>query len=179
MARTFSARRYAQAIFQIAEENGEVEKWLGDLTVLAAALGDKLFASFVDSPQVETERKSAVIRELFDKEVAGLAVNLMCLLASINAAKNIPSITDYFQELVDEDKGMERCEIVSAIALTDEQRGRISKEISEFVGKVITVETRVDEKILGGFVARVGDKLIDGSLKTRFDDLKRELVRTT
>ena len=107
------------------------------------------------------------------------AVNLMCLLASINAAKNIPSITDYFQELVDEDKGMERCEIVSAVALTDEQRGRISKEISEFVGKVITVETRVDEKILGGFVARVGDKLIDGSLKTRFDDLKRELVRTT
>ena len=106
-------------------------------------------------------------------------MNLMCLLASINAAKNIPSITDYFQELVDEDKGMERCEIVSAVALTDEQRGRISKEISEFVGKVITVETRVDEKILGGFVARVGDKLIDGSLKTRFDDLKRELVRTT
>ena len=179
MARTFSSRRYAQAIFQLAQESNDVEKWLDDLTVLAAAVGDKLFASFMDSPQVETEKKSTVIGELFDKEVGGLAVNLMCLLASINAVKNLPSITDSFQELVDEERGIERCEIVSAVGLTEEQRKRISKGISELVGKEITVETRVDEEILGGFVARVGDRLIDGSLKTRFEDMKRELVKKT
>ena len=80
---------------------------------------------------------------------------------------------------MDSNKGVERAEITSAVPLNDEQIAAITKDLSSLVGKDISVTTRTDESIIGGFVARVGDRLIDGSVKTRFDDMKRELIRGT
>ncbi|MQG03764.1 MAG: ATP synthase F1 subunit delta, partial [SAR202 cluster bacterium] len=84
---------------------------------------------------------------------------------------------DAFQEFVDADRGLERAEIVSAVELTADQQKNISDALSVLIGKELTVVTRVDESLLGGFVARVGDRLIDGSIRTRFEDMRRELVR--
>ena len=179
MARTVSARRYAQAIYQIALEKGDVDKWLDDLSLLSQSSTDQTFVGFVDSPQIEMDKKTAVVKELFDETVSNLAVNLTCVLASRGAVSNLPAITDAFQELVDSNKGVERAEITSAVPLNDAQIAAITKDLSSLVGKDISVTTRTDESIIGGFVARVGDRLIDGSVKTRFDDMKRELIRGT
>ena len=179
MARTVSARRYAQAIYQIALEKGDVDKWLDDLSLLSQSATDQTFVGFVDSPQIEMDKKTAVVKELFDETVSNLAVNLTCVLASRGAVSNLPQITDAFQELVDSNKGVERAEITSAVPLNDEQIAAITKDLSSLVGKDISVTTRTDESIIGGFVARVGDRRIDGSVKTRFDDMKRELIRGT
>ena len=92
---------------------------------------------------------------------------------------DLPAIADAFQEFVDADKGLERAEIVSAVELTAGQQKNISDALSVLIGKELTVVTRVDESLLGGFVARVGDRLIDGSIRTRFEDMRRELVRGT
>ena len=137
MARTVSARRYAQAIYDIALEGNDVEKWLDDLSVLSESASDATFVSFADSPQVASEMKTAVVKEAFGK----------------------------------------RAEIVSAVPLSKSQVESITKDLSSLVGKEISVTTRTDGSIIGGFVARVGDRLIDGSVKTRLDDMKRELIR--
>jgi len=177
MARSVSARRYAQAVYQLAKEKNEVENWLDDLAVLAASVRDEVFITFANSPKVENEKKSAVIKEAFAETVGELAVNLVSLLASRGAVDDLPAIAEAFREFVDTDRGLERAEIVSAVELTADQQKNISDTLSVLIGKELTVVTRVDESLLGGFVARVGDRLIDGSIRTRFEDMRRELVR--
>ena len=127
MARSVSVRRYAQAVYQLAEEKNEVENWLDDLAVLAASVRDEAFITFANSPKVESEKKSAVIKEAFGDTVGELAVNLVSLLAGRGAVADLPAIADAFQEFVDADKGLERAEIVSAVELTAGQQKNISE----------------------------------------------------
>ena len=174
-----SARRYAQAIFMIAEEKGDQEQWLADLEVLAASSRNPDFIDFIDSPKIETAKKTEVIEQAFTGSISELALNLASLLASRNSVASLAAIADSFQELVDSQKGVERAEIVSAVELTDEQEIAITNKLTQMVGKELSVTTYIDESILGGYLARVGDRLVDGSVKTQLEDMRRELIRGT
>ena len=176
MARGASARRYAQAVFAIALEQGEPGRWLDDLALLSDAMANDDFANFLDAPQPTLSQKINLIEETLGDSVSRLALNLVSLLASRNSARLAPSITESYQEMLDEYNGIERAEIVSAVTLSDEQQQRIETMLKDIVGKEITATSRVEPHILSGFVARVGDKVIDGSTRTRLDDLRRQLA---
>ena len=176
MARGASARRYAQAVFAIALEQGEPGRWLDDLALLSDAMANDDFANFLDAPQPTLSQKINLIEETLGDSVSRLALNLVSLLASRNSARLARSITESYQEMLDEYNGIERAEIVSAITLSDEQQQRVETMLKDIVGKNITATSRVEPHILGGFVARVGDKVIDGSTRTRLDDLRRQLA---
>lgn len=172
-----SARRYAQALFLIAEENGDQDQWLADLEVLASSSRNPDFIAFIDSPKIENVKKIEVLKEAFSKSISDLALNLVSLLATRNYVASLSSIADAFQELVDSEKGVERAEIVSAVKLTDAQEKGVVDKLTQMVGKELSVTTFVDESILGGYLARVGDRLLDGSVKTQLEDMRRELLR--
>ena len=172
-----SARRYAQALFLIAEENGDRDQWLADLEVLASSSRNPDFIAFIDSPKIENVKKIEVLKEAFSKSISDLALNLVSLLATRNYVASLSSIADAFQELVDSEKGVERAEIVSAVKLTDGQEKGVVDKLTQMVGKELSVTTFVDESILGGYLARVGDRLLDGSVKTQLEDMRRELLR--
>ena len=176
MARRASARRYAQAVFAIALDQGEPDRWLDDLALLSDAMSNEEFANFLDAPQLTLIQKTALIGETLGDSVSDLARNLISLLASRNSARLLPSITESYQQMLDEHNGVERAEIVAAVALSNEQQQRIEAMLTGIVGKDITATSRVEPQIIGGFVARVGDKVIDGSTRTRLDELRRELV---
>ena len=172
-----SARRYAQAVFLIAEEKGDQDQWLADLEVLASSSRNPDFIAFIDSPKIENVKKIEVLKEAFSKSISDLALNLVSLLATRNYVASLSSIADAFQELVDSEKGVERAEIVSAVKLTDGQEKGVVDKLTQMVGKELSVTTYVDESILGGYLARVGDRLLDGSVKTQLEDMRRELLR--
>ena len=172
-----SARRYAQALFLIAEENGDQDQWLADLEVLASSSRNPDFIAFIDSPKIENVKKIEVLKEAFSKSISDLALNLVSLLGTRNYVASLSSIADAFQELVDSEKGVERAEIVSAVKLTDGQEKGVVDKLTQMVGKELSVTTFVDESILGGYLARVGDRLLDGSVKTQLEDMRRELLR--
>ena len=134
-----SARRYAQALFLIAEEKGDQEQWLADLELLADSSRNSDFIAFIDSPKIENVKKIEVIKEAFSKSVSEMALNFVSLLATRNSVASLPNIADAFQELVDSEKGVERAEIVSAVKLTDAQERDIVGKLARMVGKVIVV----------------------------------------
>ncbi len=176
MAKGASARRYAQAVFEIALEHSDTDKWLDDLALLANAMENSEFAAFLDAPQLTAAQKRTLILESLGDSVGALALNLVSLLASRNAARLLPAIAEGYQQMLDAHNGIERAEIVSAVPLTDAQRSRIVGMLGTMVGGSVTATARVEPQILGGFIARVGDKVIDGSTRTRFNELRRELV---
>ena len=174
MARAASARRYAQAVFQLALERDELEDWLADLTVLAQSLGTQEFAEFLDAPQVNSGKKLDTIKETLGNAVGPLALNLISILATRSITGILPDIVDQYQTLLDGQKGIERAEIVSAIALDDQQQNRIGELLEKIAGKEVQLTSRVDPTVLGGFVARVGDRVVDATGRTKLERLRQE-----
>ena len=177
MARVVSARRYAQAVLQIATERDEVEQWLADLEVLASATRNEEFVVFANSPKVPTADKVKVMEEAFGESISQLALNLTYLLASRNAITSLPDIADAFEDFVDRGKGVERAEVTSSVVLDQDTLDEISDVLRAKVGKELLVSTKVDPSILGGFVAKVGDRVIDGSVRTQFQNMRRHLTQ--
>ena len=140
------------------------------------AAANEEFANFLDAPQLTLDQKIGLIAETLGDSVSDLARNLISLLASRNSARLLPSITESYQEMLDEHNGVERAEVISAVPLSDEQQQRIEAMLTGIVGRDISATSRVEPQILGGFVARVGDKVIDGSTRTKLEELRRELV---
>ena len=172
-----SARRYAQAVFQIAVESDELERWLDDLTQLADAITNEEFGQTLSAPRISMAQKESLIRESLGPTVGPLALNLICLLASRGQVNVLPGIADRFQEMLDVHQGVERAEVVSAVSLTDAQRDQVTQMLNDFSGRDVRLTTRVDPDILGGLVVRIGDRVMDGSARSRLQNMRRELAQ--
>ena len=177
MARVVSAKRYAQAVLQIAIERDEVDQWLGDLEILASSTGNNEFALFADSPKIPTSDKIKVLQEAFGGSISQLALNLAFLLASRNAIGSLPEIADAFEDFVDKGKGLERAEITTSLQVDQDTIDEITEVLKNKVGKELLISTKVDPNILGGFVAKVGDRVIDGSVRTQFENMRRHITQ--
>ncbi len=171
-----SPKRYAQAVFQIAVERDELDTWLGDLEVIASALEDAQFAGLLDAPQVPSGRKVDAVRQALSGSVEPLAVNLLSVLAVRNLAYLSPNVLDEYSRLLDRQGGIEQAEVVTALALDDDQRDQVGALLREVVGSEVRLSSVVEPEILGGLVAKIGDRVIDGSIRTRLAELRRELV---
>jgi F-type H+-transporting ATPase subunit delta len=172
-----SARRYAQAVFQIAVESDELERWLDDLTQLADAITNEEFGQTLSAPRISMAQKESLIRESLGPTVGPLALNLICLLASRGQVNVLPGIADRFQDMLDVHQGVERAEVVSAVSLTDAQRDQVTQMLNDFSGRDVRLTTRVDPDILGGLVVRIGDRVMDGSARSRLQNMRRELAQ--
>ena len=176
MPRAASARRYAQAVFELALENRELEKWFDDLTLLSDSVSNQEFLDFLSQPRVTSEEKIRVVRDALGDVVEPLALNLMSLLATKNIAHILPGITDQYQELLDAQQGIERAEAVTAIPLDDDEQRRVTEMLSAMSGRDVRLTTRVDAEILGGMIIRIGDRVMDGSTRSRLQAMRRELA---
>ena len=164
-------------MFEIASESNELERWLDDLTQLADSITNDEFRQTLAAPRISMAQKEALIRESLGSSVGPLALNLMALLTSRGLVDMLPGIADRFQEMLDAHQEVERAEVVSAVSLTGEQQQQVTQMLNELSGKDVRLTTRVDPEILGGLVIRVGDKVMDGSARTRLQNMRRELAQ--
>ncbi|MDP6824027.1 MAG: ATP synthase F1 subunit delta [Dehalococcoidia bacterium] len=170
------ARRYAQAAFEIASENDTLDEWAADLDALATALGDEDFAALLDAPQAPMSVKMTGI----DTVLAGVgeqARNLAKLLVTHRATQVASQIRDDFRAMLDTERGIARAEIATAAPVDDALKTEIVARLSAFVGQEITATFTEDPEILGGMVARVGDRLVDGSVRSKLQSLRQTLGR--
>lgn len=174
MIRDIAAKRYAEAAYQIAREQGQQERWLEGLRQMAALFAEPQAQAFLDDARVPARAKM----ELVERALTGLdplVLNLARLLVQRRRAALGPQIVEAFQELWDEERGIAHALVTTAVPLSEEERQAVARRLSEISGKQVVVETRVDEGIIGGLVARIGDRLIDGSTRSKLLALKRQL----
>lgn len=176
MPRAASPRRFAQAAFQIGLENDSLERWFDDLTLMADAVSNADFLSFLDAPEFTLSQKVTVIKEGFGDSVSPLAANLLSILASRTEAYLLPGVVDQFQRLLNAHRGIEEAAVTTAVALSDEQRDSVVNMLKNLVGKEIRLTTIVDPQILGGMIAQVGDRVIDGSTRTKLSSMRVGMV---
>lgn len=175
MARRFYARRYAQAVFNIAREKKELDRWQSDLDKVAGLGGDATVMALLENPKVRFEDKARLLSEgLVD--INPLALNLVYLLVTKGKLGMIGDIAGEYRLLLDSYNGIERAEVTTAVALDDEDKARLEEQLGEVVGKKVVVETKVDSNLIGGIVARVGGKLLDGSTLSKLAAMRKALV---
>ncbi len=178
MLRDPAAKRYAQASFELARDRDELEVWERDLRALADALASPEALAFVASRQVNRAAKEAFLRQAAG-EPAPLVWNLVQLLTAKGRLALLPQIAEQFQALLDEHRGIAHAEVVTAVAMSDEERQALARRLSELTGKQVLVEAQEEPEILGGLIARIGDRLIDGSTRSKLLALKRQLAGAT
>ena len=180
MAGTGWAKRYAQAVFEIATSapSGEVEQaldiWTSELDTVVEALSNPEFLGFLRHARVPPDKKVASIKEVLP-QASTLVRNMVSLMVSKGIVEHLPQVKTEFSRLVDRHRGIERVKAYSAVALDQPDKDRIREYVMRMVNKDVALETEVDPSIIGGLVIRVGDKLLDGSTRTKLLSLKSEL----
>jgi F-type H+-transporting ATPase subunit delta len=170
-----AAKRYAEAAYLIARQDGKEDAWSSGLADVAALLGDDRARAVFENARVPSSQKLALV----ERALAGvdpLVLNLARLLVRRRRTSLGPQIAQAFQELIDEAKGTSHATVITAVPLTEQDRAAVQRRLIEITGGQVQMETHVDESILGGLVVRIGDRLIDGSTKSRLLALKRRLA---
>ena len=175
MARKAYARRYAQAVFEIALEKKELERWQSDLQKIVSTVGDDAFLAAMESPKIKFDDKVRLLSEGLG-DVNPLVLNLVRLLITRAGIGMIGDIADEYQRLLDSYHGIEPAEVITAVPLDDKDIQKLTENLSTLVGKKIVLKSEVDPGVIGGIVARVGGKLLDGSTRSKLAALRRELV---
>ena len=177
MIKGATARRYASAVFELGLESNQVDAWRADLDILASYLGNKRLQFVLREPKIPRDRKEQVVRDLLADKLHPEALNLALLLVERDLVDHATAIYAEFEKRYNDYKGQAIAQVTTAIPLDASLREQISGELSQLTGKRIILQERVDPSILGGAVARVGDTLIDGSLKRRFALLRNQIAR--
>jgi F-type H+-transporting ATPase subunit delta len=173
-----AAKRYAQAAFDIARERDELDRWVEDLQVIADLAAQPGVVEFLASSRVPFEVKERLLASGL-ADVSPLALNLARLLVQKGRIAMAEQVRDEYQSLLDEHRGVAQALVLTAVPLSDDEERAVGQRLRELTGKEIVLERQVDPEIMGGLVARVGDRLIDGSTRTRLLALRRLLAGET
>ncbi|MHB8104819.1 MAG: ATP synthase F1 subunit delta [Dehalococcoidales bacterium] len=174
MAKKANARRYAQAVFEIALEKNELEQWQTDLQKVVAAVSDGDFLAALESPKIKFEDKSRFIAERLGA-INPLTINLTLLLISRSAIGIIGEIAREYKNLLDMHRGIKGADVITAVPIDAMEKIKLAAKLGEMVDARVEITPQVDPEILGGMVVRVGGKLLDGSTRSKLVALKREM----
>jgi F-type H+-transporting ATPase subunit delta len=172
------ARSYAEALFELARADEAVELYEQEVGVIADLLrGEPDFRLLLETPKIDPSQKKQVVRELFEGRVPTRLLRFLLIVIDKRRARLLPSIADEFGDLVDEHFGRLKVEVTLAQEPDEELKADLKRRLGRLLGKEVLPRYRVDPKLIGGVVIRVGDRIMDGSLKHRLQLLRRKLLK--
>jgi len=176
MANETRTQAYAEAMYAVARAEGDVDEVEDELFRFARVLegSDDLRDKLAD-PHIPTATRLQIVTDLLGDRARPTTVHLVNLLVGNGRTHELAAIVDTMVALSARQANKEIAEVRSAIALTDDQKARLAVALGQATGKQVEVKVIVDESIQGGIVARVGDTVIDGSIRRRLEQLRNTL----
>ncbi len=178
MPKITSGKRYAQAAFELAVERNELENWQQGLREIADLTKDEEIMALLQNPRLPFDAKKSLLQKRLG-EITPLVFNLALLLVSKGILRRGGDILQQYNALLDAHHGIERAKVTAALPLVDQESEAISRRLGEIVEHKVVIDAQVDPSIIGGFIARVGDMLIDGSIRQRLETLRKSLLEVS
>lgn len=178
MAESKISSRYASSFLQIAIEKNVLEKTASDMELILKAFeSSRELQQAIESPILRSEVKDSVLTEIFFGKVDSETMNFIKFVVYKRRESLLSSIAKRFLELRDEHLGIVRASVLSAFGLSDEQKVQLKKRFESSLSKKVTLSYQIDNNLLGGFVAKVGDTIFDASVKHQLNLLKKHFVK--
>ncbi len=174
---TSAARRYARAVFEVAQADGRLAEWADRIAGLRSLLSDAQVATVLSNPTIAATERMRLVSDA-QSELDAEAVNLAKLLIESNRVREIGGIAEEFERLSDESAGRVRALATTAIELDPAERDKVADELSKQLGKEVRLDVLVDPRVLGGLKLQYGDRVVDATVATRLQQLRRRLAAT-
>ena len=171
------SKTYGDALFAVAmEENRMDEFFEAALSLVEILRTNEDFSKLMNHPKIIKEDKVKIVEETFSNKIPTEMVGLMTLMVEKGRSNEMLSVFDYFVDLVKEEKKIGKADVTTAIVLSDTQKEKVEKKLLETT-KYESFEMcyHVDESLIGGIVIRIGDRVVDSSIKTKLYELSRQL----
>ena len=171
------AERYATAIFEIAQENKNLDGLETSLNDLGVALADSDdLRTLINSPLISRQDQGAAIVALAKKmDLAPVMQKSLALMAEKRRLFVLPQLISALRGLLADARGEVTADVTSAKALTKAQTEKLASTLKARVGKTVTINATVDESLIGGLVVKVGSKMIDTSIRSRLNSLQNTM----
>ena len=173
-------RSYAEALFRLAEAEGELDAVERQLFAFAALLERETRErdALVD-PSLPPENKRQLIADALGERANPLALNLLGFVIELGRAREVGRIVEALAEVVAATRERAVAEVRTAVALDEARAKKLTDALSKAAGRPIEIRVIVDPDVLGGVLARVGDEIFDGSVRTRLQEAREQLTGTT
>ncbi|MBI2832247.1 MAG: ATP synthase F1 subunit delta [Chloroflexi bacterium] len=182
MAKKFNARRWAQAAFEIALERNELDRWLSDLSTVSCLSTDVStdirIVALLENPKISSEIKDKLFAEQFG-DVSPLVLNLVQLLVTRRSLRMVSAIADEYERLLFQHRGIERAVVTTAVSLTEEEKQELAQRLNTMTGKKVILQSEVNPRLIGGIVIKIGWKLLDGSMHSKLQALRKQMAGQT
>ncbi len=169
-------RRYAEAAFTLAREKGKLDRWRTDLSVAAAVLSNPRLLSLLDDPDTPVAEKRKMVDTALTVQADPDVLHLIYLLTERGRIGSLPRVAEEFIEMANREQGIVVASVTTAIPLDEKGQKDVEERIKRLAGaKRVEVRNQVDPSIIGGIVARIGDELYDGSVRTQLAQIAERI----
>ncbi len=173
------ARRYAGAIFELARKQNAIDRTLADVKGIAQVFANRKLAYLLREPKVPVQRKETALREALTSKVLPMSLNLALLIVQRELIDLMPNIAAELESFVLNFHNQAIAEVTTAADMDAAQIALVTGALERTTGKSIIMHTRIDASILGGLIARVGDQVVDSSVRYRLHALQQQLLAGT
>lgn len=172
------SKTYSEALFEVALEENKVELFLEELEFIVDTF--KTYPDFYElfkSPRIKVDEKKKIIEEVFSDKLSSEMNNFLKIVLDKRRGYYIEHIKSEYENLYNDHKGIIKAVATTAVALSEEEQNSLKERLEEITGKNIKLTNKVDKSLIGGVLVKLGDKVIDGTVKARLDDLKEDLAK--
>jgi len=167
---------YARALFEVARADGTLEEVEDELFRFARSFeSTESLRNALTDDSIPASRRQAIVEDLLGDSATPTTVQLISLVVGLGHVRDLVSIIDALVARASASKNLALAEVRSAVALNEDQQNRLRAALANATGQQVNLKVVVDPKVIGGIVATVGDTVIDGSIRTRIDQLKARL----
>jgi len=171
-----AAKRYAQAVFTLAKEQNTLDIWQNDLAILDNIVRDSHVVSYLTNPTITSDKKVDAVESALDTSVQPQTRNLVKLLIERDRAALIPQIREIFDDEVRNERGVAVATVTTADPLSDTERDLVRDKLESMTGKKVELAITIDPEIIGGIIIRIGDQVIDGSVRNKLERMRTRLI---
>ncbi len=177
MIEGIAAKRYAKALFEITKDSELLEKVEQDLHLVVKVIySNEDIKNFLNHPQITREVKKDIINSAFSKNISQITKNFIFQLIDNNRQDALEGILSEYIKMANNYRGIIDVEALSVVALNDVEKEKITNSFTKRFNKQIRLKNTIDPSIIGGMIVRIGDKVYDGSIRTKLKVMKRNLT---
>ncbi|GAA0744305.1 F0F1 ATP synthase subunit delta [Clostridium oceanicum] len=171
-------RRYAKALYEVAEEKGKVDKYISDLKEIVHLIeNDETIQQVIRHPEITTSKKKSIFTEIFKGKIDNELLSFLLVLIEKNRILYLKEKLKQLEYIDLEKKNILIANVKTFLPLLEDEKEQLKNKLTQVYNKKIIMKEEIDKSIIGGVYVRVGDDVIDGTIKTKLKDMKEIMLK--